>query len=206
VRAFLEAYAPTRGAEFYRRRLADLERTYADPRRFAELSPFLRSLAVDELFPFPVEPSPEGGYRVRAYLQLLPGSDPHAALAELLPEAATFGVARGPFEVLGADAASPPDHPAFQALAEETRAAHPGVAVGPYFLPWAATDARFFRGAGFPTYGYSPFLIPATDTMNVARANERMALPGFLSGVELYRAAVDRLLETLANDTSSERP
>lgn len=206
VRAFLEAYAPTRGAEFYRRRLADLERTYADPRRFAQLSPFLRSLAIDELFPFPVEASPEGGYRIRAYLQLLPGSDPEATLAELLPEAATFGVARGPFEVLGADAASPPDHPAFQALAEETRAAHPGVAVGPYFLPWAATDARFFRGAGFPTYGYSPFLIPATDTMNVARANERMALPGFLSGVELYRAAVDRLLETLANDTSSERP
>jgi len=207
VRAFLESYAPTRGAELYRRRLADLERTYADPRRFAELSPFLRSLAVDELFPFPVEPSPEGGYRIRAYLQLLPGSDPEATLAELLPEAVTFGVARGPFQVLGADAASPLDHTVFQALVAATRTAHPGVAVGPYFLPWAATDARFFRGAGLPAYGYSPFPIAATDTMNVAKANERMALPGYLSGVELYRAAVAQLVGGgRGDDTSSGRP
>ncbi len=60
-----------------------------------------------------------------------------------------------------------------------TRAAHPEAPVGPYFLPWAATDARFFRGAGLPAYGYSPFVIPVTDTLHVGGANERMALSGY---------------------------
>jgi len=199
VRTFLEAYAPTRGAAFYRRRLADLERTYREPARFAQLSPFLRSLAIDEVFPFPVEATESGEYRIRAYLQLLPGSDAGEVVAALLPESLTAGVARSPLEVLGADAASPLDHPAYETLVRATREAHPEAVVGPYFLPWTATDARFFRGAGVPTYGYSPFLLPVTDTMNIARANERMALPGFVAGVELYRSVVARL----ANDTSS---
>jgi hypothetical protein len=199
VRAFLEAYSSSRGAEFYRRRLADLERTYGEPERFAQLSPFLRSLAIDEVFPFPVEETAPGEYRIRVYAQLLPGSSPKAVVSTLLPESLTAGIERGPLEVLGADAASPLDHPAFRLLERTTREAHPEVAVGPYFLPWTATDSRFFRGAGIPSYGYSPFLLPVTDTMNIARANERMALPGYVDGVALYR----RVVERLADDTSS---
>lgn len=199
VRAFLEAYAPTRGADFYRRRLADLERTYRDPARFAQLSPFLRSLAIDEVFPFPVEAIGDDEYRIRVYLQLLPGSDAREVLSALLPESRTASVERSPLELLGADAASPLDHPAYATLVEATREAHPEAVVGPYFLPWTATDARYYRGAGLPTYGYSPFLLPVTDTMNIARANERMALPGFVAGVALYRSVVARL----ADDTSS---
>jgi len=199
VSTFLEAYAPTRDSAYYRRLLRDLDKTYGDPSRFSKLPVFLRALALDVVFPFPVEPLPDGSFRVRVYAQILPGSDPARVVEELLPEAATAGVERSPFEVLGADAASPLGHPVFEMLERATRQAHPDIAVGPYFLPWTATDARFFRGAGIPTYGYSPFLLTVTDTLNVAKANERMALPGFVRGVALYRDVVARL----ANDTSS---
>jgi acetylornithine deacetylase/succinyl-diaminopimelate desuccinylase-like protein len=70
---------------------------------------------------------------------------------------------------------------------------HPGAVAGPMFLAWTATDARFFRRAGIPAYGFSPFLIMNTDTLQVDAPNERMALPGFVDGVELYLDVVRRL-------------
>ena len=75
------------------------------------------------------------------------------------------------------------------------RGAHPGVAVGPYFLPWTATDSRYFRTAGIPSYGFSPFLISVTDTLQIGEPNERMQLPGFVAGVKLYRETVRRLVD-----------
>ena len=66
--------------------------------------------------------------------------------------------------------------------------------MGPYFLPWTATDSRFFRSAGVPSYGFSPFLIMNTDTLQVDQANERMSLPGYVDGVTLYREVVRRLV------------
>ena len=45
-----------------------------------------------------------------------------------------------------------------------------------------------------PAYGFSPFLIMNTDTLQVDQANERFALPGFVDGVELYRDLVRRLV------------
>ena len=71
---------------------------------------------------------------------------------------------------------------------------YPDAPAGPYFLAWTATDARFFRVAGVPTYGFSPFLIMNTDTLQVDRANERFALPGYVEGVELYEELVRRLV------------
>ena len=49
--------------------------------------------------------------------------------------------------------------------------------------------------AGIPSYGFSPFLVTVTDTMGIARANERMPLPGFVQGVEIYRKLVRELAE-----------
>lgn len=200
VKAFLEEYAPTRSAQMYRRQLADPDATYRDPTQFARLSPFLKSLGTNEVLPFGLESMAAGDFRMQVYFLLLPGSDPAEEAAKLLPESLTHGLERSPLEVLGADATSPLDFPPFALLANGTREAHPEVAVGPYFLPWAATDARFFRAHAIPTYGYSPFLIPVTDTLNIGHPNERMALPGFVAGVALYRQVVARL----ADDTSSE--
>jgi acetylornithine deacetylase/succinyl-diaminopimelate desuccinylase-like protein len=75
------------------------------------------------------------------------------------------------------------------------RERYPDTVVGPYFLPWTATDSRFYRAAGIPSYGFSPFLITVTDTMGIARANERMPMPGFVQGVAIYRQLVRELAE-----------
>ena len=61
------------------------------------------------------------------------------------------------------------------------------------FLPWTATDSRFYRTAGIASYGFSPFLIAVTDTMGIGRANERMPMPGFVQGVATYRQLVKEL-------------
>ena len=60
---------------------------------------------------------------------------------------------------------------------------------------WVATDARFFREAGIPSYGFSPFLILSSDSMKMKGKNERMAAPSFVAGVELYRGLVEQLVE-----------
>ena len=73
----------------------------------------------------------------------------------------------------------------------------PGARVGPHLLPWTATDSRFFRQAGVPSYGFSPFLIFATDTYRVDTVNERIALPGYVDGVRIYRDVVRRLVNDI---------
>ena len=61
---------------------------------------------------------------------------------------------------------------------------------GPFVLTTTATDARFLRPLGIPTYGFSPFLILAPDTLHVGLPNERIAVTGLVQGVELYRRVV----------------
>ena len=97
-------------------------------------------------------------------------------------------------EVPGSPLPSPITHPAFREILATLKADFPNFTAGPFFLPWTATDARFFRAAGVPSYGFSPFFIMSTDTYQVDRQNERLALPGFLQGVELYRKLVRRLV------------
>ena len=97
---------------------------------------------------------------------------------------------------------SPLDHPAYTGLVETLQEAYPESIVGPYFLPWNATDSRFFRQAGIPSYGFSPFLIFTTDTFRVDGTNERIGLPGFVDGVALYV----RVVEQLAAAADAGRP
>jgi len=89
---------------------------------------------------------------------------------------------------------SPLQHPVFREIEATLHQEYPDALVGPYFLPWSATDARFFRTLGVPAYGFSPFLILSTDTLQVDKANERFALPGFVDGVALYSKLVRRLV------------
>ena len=72
---------------------------------------------------------------------------------------------------------------------------YPQATVGPYFLPWSATDARFFRLANIPSYGFSPFLIFATDTFRRDTLNERIDIQGFVRGVDLYQRAIRKLAD-----------
>ncbi|MEK7423321.1 MAG: hypothetical protein AAB131_05705, partial [Actinomycetota bacterium] len=186
-------YSSTRGLGSYRALLADPERTLRRRTDYDQLTNFMQALFRDELVPFPVEPSPAGGYSMLVAVHLLPDSDLDVVLAELLPEWKTVGLTYTVVPALGSRHASPIDSEDFARLVRAIEEGHPGVAVGPYFLPWAATDSRFYREAGIPSYGFSPFLLTVTETMQISRPNERMQLPGYLRGVALYRKLIREL-------------
>ena len=101
-------------------------------------------------------------------------------------------------QLRAAEGALPWDHEVYQTLHSALKAERPTARVGPYLLPWTATDSRFFRSHGIPSYGFSPFLIFATDTHRVDIVNERIGLPGYTEGVRIY----GQVVEQLANDTS----
>ncbi len=193
VEAFLAAYAESRDRELYRSLLAETWRALHDPGQFRQLPPFLQAMFRDEIVPFEVVADEGGGYRMRILYHLLPGSDLAEVRARLLPAWITrpVGFVEGP--PLGVGRGSPLDHPAYETLAATVAERFPEARVGPYFVSWSATDSRFFRAAGIPSYGFSPFVIFSTDTFRVDAANERIGLPGFVDGVELYREVVRRL-------------
>ena len=58
-----------------------------------------------------------------------------------------------------------------------------------------ATDSRFVRAIGVPAYGFSPFLMLSADTYRIGHEDERLYLPGFVDGVEIYRQLVRRLVQ-----------
>jgi acetylornithine deacetylase/succinyl-diaminopimelate desuccinylase-like protein len=195
VEAFLLAYGPSRDRPSRQAILDRLRTRPFDAAYFASQPRYLRALFLDELVSFPVEPDPGGGWRMRLVAILLPDASPAASYARLLPDWLTHGVALSLGQPLGAAAGSPEAHEVFATLAAATREAHPGAAVGPHFLAWSVTDARFFRERGIPAYGYSPFLFFSTESLRADRENERINVPGYIAGVELYRDVVRELLD-----------
>jgi acetylornithine deacetylase/succinyl-diaminopimelate desuccinylase-like protein len=195
ILTFLAAYGPSRTDPWFAKLLADPLRLPRERDLFDSLTPFLKALLRDELWPLPIEASPDGGYTMRASLHLLPQSDYETVRRRLAPAWKTAGVAATPWTLESGYGASPVDHADFRALEAEVRARYPGIPAGPYFLPWAATDARYLRERGIRAYGFSPFPLVVLDTIQIGKANERMQLPAYRAGVELYRAAVQALVE-----------
>ena len=116
---------------------------------------------------------------------------------KLVPSWLTFGLTTTDRRSAARPRRQPARHPVFKTIEATIHETYPDAPVGPYFLAWTATDARFFRTMGVPTYGFSPFLLMNTDTLQVDQANERFALPGYVDGVELYK----KLVRRLASDT-----
>jgi acetylornithine deacetylase/succinyl-diaminopimelate desuccinylase-like protein len=197
VRSFLEAYASSRDWSGLREILANPESVVADPAKFRELPMYLQSMFRNEAVPFPVREARGGGWELPVKLQLLPGVKVEDVREDLVPAWMTHGLSTVIDDPPTAGHGSPTDHPVFQAIRETIQDTYPDAPVGPFFLPWTATDSRFFRAAGVPSYGFSPFLVMSTDTYQVDKANERFSLPGFVDGVEVYR----RLLRRLVSDT-----
>lgn len=194
ARAVLEAYAPTRDRKDLREMMGGIEEAMGDIKAFRKLPNYVQSMMRNEAVPFKVEPAKGGGYELLIKLQLLPGQDLESVREKLVPPWVTFGVTAIVDDPQSAMAGSPLDHPVFQKIQQAVKETYPDAPVGPYFLPWTATDARFFRSLGVPAYGFSPFLIMNTDTLQVDQANERFALPGYVDGVELYKLVVRRLV------------
>ncbi len=192
VAAFAAAYGPSRQHPQYRAALAAPERVLEDPELFESLPDLLKALFRNEAHPFFVEASPAGGYRLRIVLHVLPGLDAEAAAADLLPARMLDGVEIRVHERRGAAFGSPLDHPAYLQLTDSLRR-RTGVEpdrIGPYLLARYANDARFFRLHGIAAYGFTPFRFLAVDSMTVAGPNEKIALPAFVEGVDLYRQVV----------------
>ncbi len=193
VETFVEAYGPSRDSQIYRDLLADPSGAVLDYRLFTELPDYLKSGFREEVISFPVEENPEGGFRMRVILHLLQGSDVDSVRRRLLPDWMVHGLALSSEPPLGSNQGSPVAAPAFQTILETIRDYYPETLVGPHFIPWSATDSRFFREAGIASYGFSPFLIFSTDTYRVDTIDERISLPGFLTGLELYIRVLDNL-------------
>jgi len=195
VQTFLARYAPSRDADMFRRYLALPGRLVRDAHRFSRLPPFLRALFRNEVVASPVEPDPEGGFSMEVWLHALPGEDLSRLAGELIPAWMSQGLARGPLEVVSDGRRSDIDHEDFRLLERSVERAYPHTTVGPFFLVQAMTDAQRFRAAGVRCYGFSPFPVVVNDTIQIARANERMQMPAFRAGVELYRQAIRELVE-----------
>ncbi len=197
VAAFAAAYGPSRQHPEYRAALAEPDRVLDEPELFDGLPNLLKALFRNEAHPFFVEAASSGGYRLPIVLHVLPGLDADAAAAELLPARLLDGVEIRIHERRGAAHGSPLDHPAYLQLTESLRR-RSGVEpdrIGPYLLARYANDARFFRLDGIAAYGFTPFRFLAVDSMTVAGPNEKIALPAFVDGVELYRQVVLDLLD-----------
>jgi acetylornithine deacetylase/succinyl-diaminopimelate desuccinylase-like protein len=194
ARAVLESYGPTRDRKDLREMMTNIEGAMGDIAAFRKLPGYVQSMMRDEAVPFKVEPAPGGGYELLIKFQLLPGEELAAVRDKLVPPWMTFGMTAMIDDPRAARGGSPLDHPVFRTIQETVHETYPDAPVGPYFLAWTATDARFFRTLGVPTYGFSPFLIMNTDTLQVDQANERFALPGYVDGVALYKLVLRRLV------------
>ncbi|MDH3743476.1 MAG: M20/M25/M40 family metallo-hydrolase [Acidobacteriota bacterium] len=187
---FLRAYGPTRTAKFFSEPVSNPWLALHDPEKFRPIKPYLQKVFRDDLALFPVEENPEGGFSLRTVFLLLPGSDFAAARRRLMPAWLTHGTTYQVAPPIGALHGSPTNHPVFSRLAESVLEVYPEVTIGPHFLAGTGTDSRFFRAAGIPSYGFSPFPLFSTDSFKKDAANERIGLMAYIRGIEIYRAAV----------------
>lgn len=193
VAEFLRRYGPSRSRDDLRELLREPENMLENPPPGA-ITKRIKALLHNNLAVFRVQPDPGGGYRMRVILHLLPDTTFEEGWNELLPDG-LHGFTHQVVVPHPPVPASSLDHPVYRGIEEYMAGALPGEPHGPLFIPWSATDARFFRSRGIPAYGFSPFLILTGDAVRVRGVNERMALPPFIDGVELYRGLVRHLLE-----------
>ncbi len=192
VARYFRGYAPTREHPTIRRLLADPDALLADPDAWF-LPGHLKALLRNERFAFPVEANPEGGYRMRLILHLLPSAELEEAWRSLLPDRLS-GLALSVDAAHSASGFSPTDHEVYRTLHRHMEESYPEIVHGPLILPWSATDARFFRAAGIPAYGFAPFWILSAEATKMKGVNERIPVPSFIAGVELYSGLVRRLV------------
>jgi acetylornithine deacetylase/succinyl-diaminopimelate desuccinylase-like protein len=186
-------YAPTRQLERLRQTLEDPERVLWDEPAFRRLPDYLKAMFRNEAYLFKVQEAAGGGFEIRVKLHLLPGENLEEVRKELIPDWQLHGLSWTLAQPPMADGVSSTRSADFRTIQQVLQEHDPKAPVGPFFLSRTATDARFFRRLGIPSYGVSPFLILTPDTMTGNNPNERVALPGFVSGVAVYQDLVKRL-------------
>lgn len=194
VERFLRQYGPSRDELFLRWALSNPTVVLEDPELFRRLPPYAQALFRNEVHTFTIVERPGGGFVMPIVLHLLPGADVGTVRTELLPDWATAGVALSAPTRPATRPTSPLEHPAYLALRDTVRETYPSARVGPYFLSFFDNDARFYRSAGVPSYGFSPWLAHSPDSLTVSGPEERIALPLLVEGIELYGSFVRRAI------------
>jgi acetylornithine deacetylase/succinyl-diaminopimelate desuccinylase-like protein len=196
VAAYLKQYGPSRDKPLLRELLADPYQFERSPGlvEIHDVPKVLHSAMHDEARAAIAVEETDGGFQLQVRFYLLPGSDFEQARRRLLPEWRTYGLQMVTYPEQGYGGVSPLDHPLYEELVAALGAEYPDAPIGPYFLPWTATDSRFVRSDDVVSYGLSPFLVPLTETLQIGQPNERLNLLGFLNGINVYR----RLLFDLA--------
>jgi acetylornithine deacetylase/succinyl-diaminopimelate desuccinylase-like protein len=69
---------------------------------------------------------------------------------------------------------------------------YPGAITAP-FLMLGATDSRFFREKGIPSYGFCPAVVPMEDMKSVHGIDEKISVESIVKGVEVYKDIIRRL-------------
>lgn len=200
VARFLPWYGPTRDRPVTQDLLASpatlLERlrTYPVDVGPTVLTPLVDSMLRSLIETFPVEADPTGGFRVRVILHLLPELQIADVWDELVGDRLngfTYNIEEVSTSVVGSDI----EHPAFRHIHELITEVYPEIPHGPIFLPFTATDARYFRQYDVPVYGFTPFHILSGDAMKMRGVDERLPAPAFVAGVELYEELVRRMVD-----------
>ena len=187
VDTFLQSYAPSRQETSFRRILSEPAKVPMNLEDFNFLPGYMQALFRNEVHAFPIEDDPDsGGYRMRLMVHLRPGQELDRAVQELLPPWMVHGIGISSEGPLGSSTTSPLDHPVFLAAQNLLRDSFETEATGPFFLSYYANDSRFFRAAGIPSYGFTPFMALATDAATINGPDERIALPAFVGGVQVY--------------------
>jgi len=195
LRTFLAHYASTRDRTDWRRLLADPVALARDPVAFAGMPDYIQAMFRNQAVPTPVQET-SGGWELAISVHLLPGAPFEAAFAELVPPWRRHGLGVTVYDEGAAGRGSPADHPVLAEIRDVLSARYPGSKSGPMFLPWTLTDARFLRARGIPAYGFSPFMVLSPEVQGWLlgdHANERIALNGFVEGVEIYAELLERL-------------
>ena len=194
VATFLESYAASRDRRDYREFLAAPRELILDMARFQSLPSYLQALFRDELHPFPIVENPNGnGYQMRITLSLLEDAQPEEAARRLLPEWMTAGIVLDILVEPSSRVGSELGHELFETITATLEELYGAIRSGPYFQGRSATDARFFRAWGIPSYGFTPFLALTTDTLAITGPNEGIALPAYVIGVDLYKHLLERV-------------
>lgn len=191
IAAYLKLYGPSRGNTLFSDQLKDPERLHLRTDEF--MSRRVLSLLRSEMAVFPILEDPEGGFTMRVIFHLLPNMTVEDGWDELIPDRLA-GFSYYVEEQHGIAPSSPLDHEIYSDIDAFMAQRFPDAPHGPLFIPWSATDSRFFRVRGIPAYGYSPFWFLSGDAAKMKGANERMPLPQLVLGVEIYSELVESLV------------
>lgn len=158
------------------------------------LPPYLAAMLSDEMVLSPVLPSPsKDGWELFVSIWVLPERTLEEAWGEQIGDRLRgfhFEVFNGHQKAVP----SPLHHPLFTGLDSFMKDKFPEIPHGPLFIPWAASESRYFREAGIPSYGFTPFWILSGDGNSMKGVNERIPLPAYVDGVRLYEELVWRLV------------